>query len=57
MKVNVSFTLEIPDKEVSATDLLEWIRFELGAICNLRGSNALVSTDIQSCTVKDVSIS
>jgi hypothetical protein len=57
MKVNVSFTVEIPTENASNDDILEWVKFELGAKWNLSSANALNFTDIQSCNVKDVSVS
>jgi hypothetical protein len=57
MKVNVSFTIEIPVEHATQPDLFDWIRFELGANGNLSGTNSLNFLDLQSCTVKDVRIS
>jgi hypothetical protein len=57
MNVKVSFDLEILDQQPTATDLLEWIQFELGFKADLRAANTLKCTDIESCIVKNISIS
>jgi hypothetical protein len=57
MKVNVSFTVEIPTDAATRDDIWEWIRFELGARGNMSGTNSLNFIDLQSCAVKDVCIS
>jgi hypothetical protein len=56
MKVNVSFTIEVTDEYADRNDLLDWLRFELGATGSLSGTNLLNFLDLQSCTVKDVRI-
>lgn len=45
--VSVHFNVLVPD-DVSESEITEWVEFEVGATCSLKGTNPLSDKDLEA---------